>query len=90
MVTKVSEKHSTSIFWAETKFNNVETLLSCSQEQQDSPTSQNSIKTGSNSVSTIVKPWMLHTLPFPAKRPSEILCNAAKAVVSSSPVCLYK
>jgi len=48
MVTKVSEKHSTSIFWAETKFNNVESLLPHTQEQQNSPTSLNSTKTGSN------------------------------------------
>jgi hypothetical protein len=45
MVTKVSEKHSTFTFWAETKFNNVQSLLPCTQEQQISPTALNSIKT---------------------------------------------
>jgi len=44
MANNVSEKHSTSIFWTETKYNKVQALLPRSQEQQNSPTSLNSIK----------------------------------------------
>jgi len=44
MANNVSEKHSTSIFWTETKFNYIQALLPWSQEEQNSSTSLNSIK----------------------------------------------
>jgi hypothetical protein len=56
MVNKVSEKHSPPIFWAETKFNNVQSLLTCTQNQQVSPTSITVSEQEVISVSTIAKP----------------------------------
>ena len=53
-----------------------------------SPTSLKSIKTGSNLSLYPCKPWMLHVLTVPAKRP-DIFSNDTKTVVSSSPAYLY-
>ena len=52
MVTKVTEKHSIFIFWAETKFNSVQSLLPCTQAEKNSPTSLTSNKQEVNSDST--------------------------------------
>jgi len=71
MVNNVSKNYSTP------SSGGVYSFLPCKQEQQLSPTSLNVTKREVISISTLVKHWMLHVLPVPAKKPSEICCNYA-------------